>query len=67
MQNCSLPLLFNINHNQLTLEAAIMELILWVEQRGLGELGFNVRSALATISKNEVFINMTLAVLMTPE
>jgi hypothetical protein len=44
-----------------------MELTLWVEQRGAGEAGGNVRGALATISNNEEFINMTLAVLMTPE
>jgi len=30
-------LLFKINQNQLALEAAIMELTLWVEQRGSGE------------------------------
>ena len=60
-------LLFKINQNQLALEAAIMELTLWVEQRGSGEIGGNVRSALATVTKNEEFINMTLAVLMTPE
>lgn len=60
-------LLFKINENQQALEAAIMELTLWVEQRGSGEVGDNVRGALATISKNEDFINMTLTVLMTPE
>ena len=60
-------LLFKINQNQLALEAAIMELTLRVEQRGSGEVGDNVRGALVTISKNEEFINMTLAVLMTPE
>ena len=60
-------LLFKINQNQLALEAALMELTLWVEQRGSGEVGGNVRGALETISKNEEFINMTLAVLMTPE
>lgn len=60
-------LLFKINENQLALEAAIMEITLWVEQRGSGEAGGNVRGALETISKNEDFINMTLAVLMTPE
>jgi hypothetical protein len=60
-------LLFKINQNQLALEAAIMELTLWVEQRDSGEVGDNVRGALATISKSEEFINMTLAVLMTPE
>ena len=60
-------LLFKINQNQLALEAAIMELTLWAEQSGAGDVGSNVRGALATISKNEEFINMTLAVLMTPE
>jgi hypothetical protein len=60
-------LLFKINQNQLALEAATMELTLWVEQRGSAEVGGNVRGALDTISKNEEFINMTLAVLMTPE
>jgi hypothetical protein len=60
-------LLFKINQNQLALEAAIMELTLWVEQRGSAEVASNVRGALDTISRNEEFINMTLAVLMTPE
>ena len=60
-------LLFKINQNQLALEAAIMELTLWVEQRGSGEVADNVRGALETISKNEDFITMTLAMLMTPE
>jgi hypothetical protein len=60
-------LLFKINQNQVALEAAIMELVLWVEQRGEGEVGDNVRGALATINRNEEFINMTLAVLMAPE
>jgi len=31
-------LLFKINQNQLALEAAIMELTLWVEQRGSAEV-----------------------------
>ncbi|MNR27488.1 hypothetical protein D3C85_1447630 [compost metagenome] len=60
-------LLFKLNENQLALEAAIMELTLWVEQRGAAEIGGNVRGALETIDKNEEFIKMTLAVLMTPE
>ncbi len=38
-----------------------------VEQRGSGELGGNVRGALETIGKNEEFIKMTQAVMMTPE
>jgi len=61
------PLLFKINENQLALEAAIMELTLCIEQRGATEIGGNVRGALETIDKNEAFIKMTLAVLMTPE
>jgi hypothetical protein len=44
-----------------------LKLTLWVEQRGSAEVAGNVRGALDTISKNEGFINLTLAVLMTPE
>ena len=60
-------LLFKINQNQLALEAAIMELANWVEQRGSSDVADNVRGALDTISKNEQFINLSLAVLMSPE
>lgn len=60
-------LLFKINENQLALEAAIMELTLWAEQNGAAKVGGNVRGALDTIDKNEEFIKMTLAVLMSPE
>lgn len=60
-------LLFKINQNQNALEAAIMELTLLVEQCGASEVGDNVRGALATINRNEEFINMTLAVLMAPD
>ncbi|MDZ5431998.1 hypothetical protein T3H00_04885 [Pseudomonas fluorescens] len=60
-------LLFTINQNQLALEAAIMELANWVEQRESAEVAGNVRGASDTISKNEEFINTTLAMLMTPE
>jgi hypothetical protein len=69
MSNADLlpSLLFKINQNQLALEAAIMELTLWVEQRGSAEVAGNIRGALDTISKNEEFINLTLAVLMAPE
>lgn len=69
MSNADLlpSLLYKINQNQLALEAAIMELTIWVEQRGSGDVAENVRGALATIDRNEEFINMTLAVLMTPE
>lgn len=69
MSNADLlpSLLYKMNQNQLALEAAIMELTLWVEQRGSAEVAGNVRGALDTISKNEEFIKMTLAVLMSPE
>ncbi|MGE8096615.1 hypothetical protein ACQKP6_01375 [Pseudomonas fluorescens] len=60
-------LIFKINQNQLALEAAIMELTLWVEQRGSGNVADNVRGALEVISRNEEFINMSLEVLITPE
>lgn len=60
-------LLFKINENQLALEAAIMELSNWVEQRGAADVAENVRGALEAIDRNEEFIKMTLAVMMTPE
>lgn len=60
-------LLFKINENQLALEAAIMELTLWAEQQGASEAAENVRGALHTFDRNEEFIKLTLAVLMTPE
>ena len=60
-------LLFKINENQLTLEAAILELSNWVEQRGSAEVADNVRGALEAIDRNEELIKMTLAVMMTPE
>lgn len=60
-------LLFKINENQLALEAAIMELSNWVEMRGSADVADNVRGALDTIDRNEDFIKITLAVLMTPD
>ncbi|MGH8347144.1 MAG: hypothetical protein ACRES5_11350 [Pseudomonas sp.] len=60
-------LLFKINENQLALEAAIMELSNWVEQRGATDVSENVHAALETIDRNEEFIKLTLAVLMAPE
>ncbi|WP_353740866.1 hypothetical protein WHX55_17140 [Pseudomonas fluorescens] len=60
-------LLFKIHENQLALEAAVMELSNWVEQRGSAEVADNVRGALEAIDKNEEFIKMTLAVMMAPE
>lgn len=60
-------LLSKLNENQLALEAAILELSNWVEQRGALEVADNVRGALVAIDRNEEFIKMTLAVMMTPE
>jgi hypothetical protein len=60
-------LLYKINENQLALEAAIMELSNWVEQRGAADVADSVRGALVAIDRNEEFIKMTLAVMMTPE
>jgi hypothetical protein len=60
-------LLFKLNENQLALEAAIMELSNWVEQRGSADVADNVRGALEAIDRNEEFIKMTLAVMMAPE
>ncbi|MNC22329.1 hypothetical protein D3C75_703280 [compost metagenome] len=60
-------LLFKLNENQLALEAAILELSNWVEQRGSGDVADNVRCALEAIDKNEDVIKMTLAVMMAPE
>lgn len=60
-------LLCKINENQLALEAAIMELSNWVEMRGSAEVADNIRGALDTIDRNEEFIKISLAVLMTPE
>jgi len=60
-------LLFKLSENQLALEAAVMELSNWVEQRGSAEVADNVRGALQAIDKNEEFIKMTLAVMMAPE
>ena len=69
MPHADLPpsLLFKINENQLASEATILELTNWVEQRGSADVADNVRGALEAIDKNEEFIKMTLAVIMTPE
>jgi hypothetical protein len=60
-------LLYKLNENQNALEAAIMELALWEEQRGSADVADNVRDALEAIDHNEEFIKMTLAVMMAPE
>lgn len=60
-------LLSKLYENQLALEASIMELSNWVEQRGSTDVAENVRGALETIGTNEKFIKLTLAVLMAPD
>ena len=60
-------LLSKLYENQLALEASIMELSNWVEQRGSAEVAENIRGALHTIDESEEFIKLTLAVLMAPE
>ena len=60
-------LLFKRKENQLALETAIIELSNWVEARGSADVADNVRTALDTIDKNEEFIKLSLAVLMSPE
>lgn len=60
-------LLSKLYENQLALEASIMELSNWVEQRGSSEVAENVRGALHTIEDNDEFIKLTIAVLMAPD
>ena len=60
-------LLSKLYENQLALEASIVEIANWVEQRGSAEVAENVRGALHTIDENEEFIKLTLAVLMAPD
>ncbi|SFX26916.1 hypothetical protein SAMN03159316_1354 [Pseudomonas sp. NFR02] len=60
-------LLSKLYENQLALEASILELSNWVEQRGSAEVAENVRGALQAIDDNEEFIKLTLAVLMAPD
>lgn len=58
----SLPdVLERIYLNQLPLEAAVMELALWVEHRGSAEVGGNVRGALEAIGENAGHIKQGLA------
>ena len=54
-------LLETIYHNQLALEAAVMEVTLWAEQQNAAELGENVRGALHTIDENAGHIKQGLA------
>lgn len=47
--------------NQLALEAALMELTLDAEKRGISEVGDNVRGALGAIGENAGHIKQGLA------
>ena len=60
-------LLSKLYENQLALEASIMELSGWIEQRGSAEVADNIRGALHTLDENEEFIKLSLAVLMAPD
>ncbi|MBJ2216445.1 hypothetical protein [Pseudomonas sp. MF7453] len=60
-------LLSKLYENQLALEASILELSNWVEQRGSADVAENVRGALQAIDDNEEFIKLTLAVLSAPD
>lgn len=60
--NYSLPdVLERMYENQLALEAALMELTLWVEQQGSVEIGGNIRGALHTIGENAGHIKQGFA------
>lgn len=50
-----------IYHNQLALEAAVMELTRWAEQQNAVDVGDNVRGALYTIGENAGHIKQGLA------
>ncbi|MBI6909961.1 hypothetical protein [Pseudomonas palleroniana] len=58
----SLPdMLERIYENQLALEAAIMELSIWVERQGGTDVGENIRGALHTLGENAGHIKQGLA------
>lgn len=48
-------------HNQLALEAALMEVTIQLEHQGSAEVGENVRSALQVIGENAGHIKQGLA------
>jgi hypothetical protein len=50
-----------IYHNQLALEAAVMELTLHIEAQGAAVVGENVRCALEAIGENAGYIKQGLA------
>ena len=58
----SLPVVLEkMYENQLGLEAALMELVLLVEQQGHDAIGENARGALERIGENAGFIKQGLA------
>lgn len=58
----SLPdVLERMYHNQLALEAALMELTLLIESQGHADVGDNVRTALEAIGENAGHINQGFA------
>lgn len=56
-----------MHQNQLGLEAALMELVLLVEQQGYETIGENAGVALERIGENAGFINQGLARLRNQE
>lgn len=56
-----------IYHNQLALEAAVMELTIFIEKQGALEIGENVRGALSSIGENAGYIKQGLAKLRYKE
>ena len=55
------PIFWRMYTNQLALEAALMELTLYLEQQDSPEVGNIVRGALETIGENAVFTKQVLA------
>lgn len=50
-----------IDHNQLAMEAVVMELTLQVKQQGVAEAGENIWGALRTIGENTGLIKQGMA------
>lgn len=50
-----------IYHNQIALEAAIMELTLKLEHQGAVDTGLNVRATMQTIDENAGYIKQGIA------
>ena len=58
-------LLERMYENQLALEAALMEITLYIENQGSSEFGHNIRGALFLIGENAGHIKQSLAKLGT--